>query len=345
MPAPRKPKKVFIQFAIALVVAVIFGVAALGVGFVVIQTVSKNAEQVKAEAQRQADELKRKTEEIERQKKKLDAAPRSYKVVKALVDLKPGQPITQDMVAAVEVLERPSPATLSTISSALGKVVRSPVVSGDPLESSKLLDTGGFINVEKGLRAITIQVDSIGGLNGAIMPGSHVDVLITLTQGEDGTVTKTLLQNVSVVSVGASAPGSSGPSNGGARLSDAKPSSGGAGGALAVTLVVTPKQAEALTLAGQVGGFHLAMRSFGDNQKTALAGSDITSLMTDLQPGSMSKALPMPPKMPSHNGFQNVNYSPGEELPAPSGTAAGGGPKFSMQIYRGTGSETVDFEQ
>lgn len=339
MPAPRKPKKVFIQFAIALVVAVIFGAVAIFVGFMVIQGVSTNAQKVQKDA---ADrELAAKTEREKYQKMldELKQAPKSFSIVKAVTDLSPGQPITKDMVTLAEVTERPAPGTLSMISHALGKVVKAPIISGEPIESGKLIDTGGFIGVEEGKRAITIQVDNIGGLAGALSPGAHVDVLTTIAQGDES-ITKTLLQNIPVVSVGGGGS-SSASSKRGSTLAAPKETSGGN---MAVTVIVTPKQAELLTLAGQLGGFQLTLRNFSDKQHSPLSGADMTALMTGLQPASLKKELPAAPQMPaSGNGFHNVNYAPGENLPAPS-SGMPGNPKFTMQIYRGTGSETVDFQ-
>jgi hypothetical protein len=65
--------------------------------------------------------------------------------------------------------------------------------------------------------------------------------------------------------------------------------------------------------------------------------------------GDLGKTLPDAPKMPAvskENGFHNVNFFPeAGNLPAPDAGSGLSGSKFSMQIYRGTGSETVDFQQ
>lgn len=347
MPAPRKPKKVFIQFAVALVVAVIFGAVAIFVGFMVIQGVSKNAATAQKEAQEKELAAKAERERYEKMLEQLKQAPRSYNVVKAVVDLSPGQPITKSMVTLAEVSERPAAGSLTLISHALGKLVRTPIMAGEPLDSAKLLDTGGFVEVEEGKRAITVQVDRIGGLNGALSPGVRVDVLTTVVGEAGQTITRTLLQNVLVIAVGnggSSDSGGRGAPNLEAPAGKSKVKSGGDGN-LAVTMVVSPKQAELLTLAGELGAFHLTLRNYSDRQRTNLAGADMTALMTDIQPAALKKDLPAPPAMPLEgNGFHNVNYAPGGNLPAPS-PATANGPRFTMQIYRGTGAETVDFQQ
>ncbi|WP_373532408.1 Flp pilus assembly protein CpaB [Vampirovibrio sp.] len=339
MTASRKPKKIFVQFAIALVVAVIFGAAAIFAGFMVIQAVSSNAEQVQKEAEEKVEAAKAEQEKYLKLQEQLSQVPRSYKVVQALTDLNPGQPITKDMITLVDVNDRPTPGTLDRISQAVGKVVKSPVMSGEALDNTRLIDTGGLFSVEPGKRAITIRVDSIGGLSGALAPGAHVDVLTTVNQ-EDTSITRTLLQNIPVVSMG----GGGGSASNQAGLREAEKTNAG-GGNLAVTLIVSPRQAELLTLAGQLGGFHLTLRNFSDHQKQDLAGADLTALMTGLQPAATKKALPASPKPAAReSGFHNVNYSGGDsDLPQPSAVNPSG-PKFTMQVYRGTGSETIDFQ-
>ncbi|MCE3235834.1 MAG: cpaB [Vampirovibrio sp.] len=331
MPAPRRPKKVLVQFAVALVIAVVLGIGALVVGFSIINGVSSQAQKTQEDLLKEKQKLEDEKKRLMAEQASLDSKPRTFKVVQAVADLTPGQPITQEMVTVVTLDERPSTGTLNMLSQAVGKIVKAPIMKGEPLEMNKLLDAGGYVTVQDGMRAITINVDAIGGLNGALIPGSHVDVLTTVTKN-DSSVTRTLLQNIQVVSVGNS-------SGSGA----AKPATAG----LPVTLIVTPKQAELLTLANTLGAFHLTLRNFNDKRTNRTAGADLTELMTGLSPAVMGKA--MPPRMPQlpagGNGFHNVNYSP-DAMNLPSPSAAGpSGSKFSMQIYRGTGTETVDFQQ
>lgn len=338
MPAPRRPKKVLVQFAIALVIAVVLGIGAVIVGFSIINGVSNQAQKTQEDLLKEKQKLEDEKKRLQAEQESLNSKPRSFKVVQALMDLTPGQPITQEMVTVVTTEERPMAGTLSMMSQAVGKVVKAPIMKDEPLEMGKLLDAGGYVTVQDGMRAITIQVDTVGGLNGALIPGSHVDILTTVSKG-DSSVTRTLFQNVQVVSVGNSSANSS-PS--GAPSIKPMPTAGG----MPVTVIVTPKQAELLTLANTLGSFHLTLRSFNDKRTMKTTGADINELMTGLQPSSLGKA--MPPRLhgsSGNDGFQNVNFSPdATSLPSPS-AAGPSGSKFSMQIYRGTGTETVDFQQ
>lgn len=347
MPAPRKPKKVFIQFAVALVVAAVLGIGALIAGFTIISGVSIEAETARKEAEKKVAEAEAKLKEAERLKQEQAAnptsAPMTYKVVQAMGEIRPGEPITKNMLSLVEVQERPLPGTVSQLSQAVGKMAKVRIMEGEALEMGKLLDASSMLSVESGMRALTINVDTIGGLNGALMPGMRVDILATVTKDEKP-VTRTVLQNVQVIGV----------AGGGAALAQAAvvkgaapAASGGNGGP--ITLAVTPKQAELLTLANQTSQIHLTLRNYGDKVTAKVPGADLTALMAGIQADALKKPMPKLPPEPKNgggaSGFHNVNYTPGGNLPNPPDSAGLGKSKFSMQIYRGTGTETVDFEQ
>src|SRR5262245_34642800 len=143
--ANRKPKKVLIQFAVALIVAVVLGVVAVVVGFTIITGVTKQAEQAKLDIEKQAGEVAAEKRRLQAEQENQETVVRTYKVVQAVADLQPGQPITQEMVTITTTPERPPAGTLSMISQALGKMVKSPILQGEPLDTSRLLDAGGYI--------------------------------------------------------------------------------------------------------------------------------------------------------------------------------------------------------
>lgn len=101
-----------------------------------------------------------------------------------------------------------------------------------------------------GMRAVTVRVNDVVGVAGFVLPGMRVDVLITGNPpGNRTTVTKTILQNVPVLSAGKTLQ------------TDA---TGKPVDAPNVTLLVTPQQAELLTLAGNEGRIQLVLRNGGD---------------------------------------------------------------------------------
>ena len=102
-----------------------------------------------------------------------------------------------------------------------------PSIIGDPNDlvgrvTSSRLDTKQFITAQtfvsieeggggvfataianKGLVAVTVNVDAERGVANQITPGDHVDVVTTADDGNGGTITGYLLQNVKVLAVGA----------------------------------------------------------------------------------------------------------------------------------------------
>jgi pilus assembly protein CpaB len=329
MPAPRKPKKVFVQFAVALVIAGIFGLGALIFGISIITNLSGNAklaqqeaEKIKAEAKAEMERLK--AEQLKQQQQVVKV---TYKTVQAAVDLQPGQPITKDMLTLVEGEQIPTAGTLTMLSQAVGKMVKSSILQGETLQQNKILDGAALVNIKSGMRAMTIQVSNIGSVNNSVTAGAHVDVLTTISR-DDKTITKTMLQNVEVIA----ASNDPALTTGNSQSSDS--------GDSAVTIAVTPKQAEILTLANQLGKFHLTLRNYNDREAVKVAGADVNALMLG---SDRKKPLSVkPPEPNSADGFQNVNFSPNAKLSRNRMPVAH---KFSMQIYRGAGSETVEFQQ
>ncbi|HEY9687211.1 MAG TPA: Flp pilus assembly protein CpaB [Coleofasciculaceae cyanobacterium] len=350
MPAPRKPKKVLIQFAIALVVAAVLGIGAVIAGFSVIMSINDGATKAQEEAKQAAAEAKAELDRIKKQNEKpVVEAPQEFEIVQAVGEIKQGEPITQGKLTKLTVKERPMPGTIENLSQAVGKISKVRIIEGEILNMSKLIDSSSMLNVDTGMRAITINVDNIGSLNGALMPGMRVDVLATVKQDEK-VVTRTMLQNIQVIGVGSggAAAGPAMPTMPAALSSKipaqvSAPSGGGA--ASAVTFLVSPKQAELLSLANQTSQIHLTLRNYGDKQVTKVMGADVSVLMTGIESDTVKKSLPNMPFPPGDSGFHNVNYAPGGNLPNPPDAVGSSKNKFSMRIYRGTGAETVDFEQ
>lgn len=325
MTTSRKPKKILIQFAVALVVAVILGVGAVFVGFTLITSVSKRAEYSTKEAEQKAAQLQVELERIKSgQSEQTKVSEDHFKVVQAQMDIHPGQPITADMLALNEIADRPPPGTLDKISQALGKVARSTMLQGETLTISQLVDGSVMQSIPAGHRAITIRLDSNAGVSGALLPGAKVDVLTTVVR-QDKAFTRTLLQNISVLAVGATDSSS-------APASDANAANGSA---VPVTLLVTPREAEAVTLASQVGTFHLTLRNFHDGSPSRSSGANIGSIVSELGPPPSA----FPAGMMSRE--RAPHYPPNALLPMPSAAKS----SFTMKIYRGSGSETMEFQR
>jgi pilus assembly protein CpaB len=111
-------------------------------------------------------------------------------------------------------------------------------------------------------------VDEVIGVAGFVLPGTRVDVLVTVEDQSAETsvsVTKLVLQNVQVLAAGESIQ----------KDAEGKPQK-----VTVITLLVNPEDAERLTLAATEGRIQLALRNFLDQDSVVTAGSDIGSLIS-----------------------------------------------------------------
>lgn len=135
-----------------------------------------------------------------------------------------------------------------------GFVVRYGITGGEPVTRGRIVGPGekGFIAavLGTGMRAITIPVNRTSGLAGFVFPGDRVDVILTRVaqdnQGIPHHVSETVLKNIRVLGVDL-------------RVDDQDKGNPALG--KSVTLEVTPKMAEKVSMLGVMGGLTLALRS------------------------------------------------------------------------------------
>ena len=130
------------------------------------------------------------------------------------------------------------------------RVVLVAMVPGEPVLRSKLSGFGArptmSARVGPGMRAYSIKIDDVSGVSGFILPGDHVDILLTRNQGTTGTlVTDVIMQNVTVLGID--------------QLSDQRADKPVVGHT--ATVEVTPQQVEKLALAQKAGTLSLALRN------------------------------------------------------------------------------------
>lgn len=148
------------------------------------------------------------------------------------------------------------------IASLLGTVVREPVTAGAPLTRGSLVSPKdrGFLAAAlgPGMRAITVPVTIKSGVGGFIFPGDRVDVLLSQSvKGEDGpplNAVETIVRNVRVLATDQSTTTSK--VDGVTVVKTFR----------TVTVEVTPRIAEKVTVAQDIGEVSLVLRSIADNQ-------------------------------------------------------------------------------
>jgi pilus assembly protein CpaB len=137
-----------------------------------------------------------------------------------------------------------------------GRVLRRPLAAGEPVLETALLPEGaraGLISViDPTHRAISVRVDPVIGVAGFVVPGSHVDVIVTLMRDSDNKpVSKAILQDVQVLAIDQ-------------KLEEAK--EGQPELVQVVTLETSPQQSEKLTYAAHQGRLQLALRNPSDHE-------------------------------------------------------------------------------
>lgn len=169
---------------------------------------------------------------------------------------------------------------LSDTSQAVGKVLSKPIVESQVLTKHCFITEGGgaqlAASLPQGMRAVSVPVSSHSVMGGLLYPGCVVDVLATFSltsmARETGqAVSATLLQGVQVLAIqDVSVVSKPDPEKKGV-LDTRKETSYGS--MLTVTLMVNPKQAEALQLAIGSGHIMLAMRNPSDKQTMDIAAT------------------------------------------------------------------------
>jgi pilus assembly protein CpaB len=158
----------------------------------------------------------------------------------------------------------------SSVEEVLGRGVITNVVLNEPLIASKIAvkEAGGGlpIVIPAGMRGVSVRVDDVISIAGFVLPGTRVDVLVTLDQGNqsDNPVTKVILQNMSILTSGQVIE----------QGDDGEPIQ-----VTVITMLASPEDAEDLVLAATRGRIQLALRNTLDMDSVATEGSRLNSLV------------------------------------------------------------------
>lgn len=210
-----------------------------------------------------------------------------------------------------------------------GAVVRTHMFAGEPITESRVVHPGerGFLAavLEVGQRAVSVPVDATSGIAGFVFPGDSVDVILTFRttvkdKGTDENETRffseTLLPGVRVLAVDQAVENA----DGSAKV------------AKTATLEVTPKEAEKIAIALEIGTLSLSLRSLAREQD-AVDGT--------LQPAAYvnGKAESEPKVKHSYTRDLDVLYMIGK----PYGLPFPGGDSQTVDVLHGSEAEQVRF--
>jgi pilus assembly protein CpaB len=176
------------------------------------------------------------------------AAP--TRILTAAMNLPLGTQIGGRHVASIEMIPGQEPAgTFHAEQEIDGKITAVNVPAGQLLMASMFAKEGESAlaaNVSKDKRAVTVRVDDVVGVAGFLLPGNRVDVVATRKDDRSGVITaETLLSNIKVLAVDQTAAANSN-----------EPVV-----VRAVTLEVTPEEAETLLKGKAAGSIQLALRN------------------------------------------------------------------------------------
>ncbi|ADG18753.1 Flp pilus assembly protein CpaB [Paraburkholderia atlantica] len=204
-------------------------------------------------------------------------------VAVASSDISLGQPLNQNLIHMVSWPTSSVPPGAFADSKALeGRVLLTSLAPGEPVLESKLAPQGtkGGLSavIGEGHRAITVRVNDVVGVAGFALPGNYVDVIVNTQQANktdaSQSISKIVLEKILVLAVAQ-------------RVSrdDTAPKV-----VNAVTLEVTPEQAEKLDLARSVGTLSLVLRNQVDKQTPSTGGATKLTLLDVPVPASAPAA-------------------------------------------------------
>ena len=219
-----------------------------------------------------------------------------------------------------------------------GRVAVVNIAPREPVTETRLAPEGtaGGLSavIPEGYRAMTVKVNDVVGISGFIMPGTVVDVVVVITPdngNRQDPISKIVLQSIKVLANGQNI--------------DKPESEREANSVKAVTLLVTPEQAEKLALAASEGKLQLVMRNSidqGDEQtkgmnKKGLLGGDIA--VPAPEPGTLKSERQDPKAAPRRvRADANTKVAP---VAAPAPPA----PRAHVEMIEGAKKRSVDFPQ
>jgi pilus assembly protein CpaB len=195
---------------------------------------------------------------------KVEALP-TRPVVVAVANLDLGASLRKEDVRTIDWPAESVPAgAFEHVEDVVGRGLIQPVVQNEAILPAKLAskDAGAGLPpvIRPGYRALSVRVNDVVGVAGYVLPGTHVDVVVTInpTSQQPDITSKVVLTNVEVLASGTKIERDT---------EQGKPIA-----VSVVTLLVNPAEAEKLTLASTEGKIQLALRNPLDSTAPVTTG-------------------------------------------------------------------------
>jgi pilus assembly protein CpaB len=217
------------------------------------------------------------------------AKPAATTVVVAARDLGVGALVTADDLGTMAWPGAVAPGWMARPEDVVGRGIISSVNKGEPVAENRLAPRGAgaglAASIPAGLRAVAVRGDEVVGVSGFVLPGMRVDVLSSGTPpGANAMVTRTVLQNIEVLSAGKNID----------RDVQGRPES-----VQVVNLLVSPEQAETLSLAAAQTKIQLVLRNPLDVESSRTRGTSMGQLLLGIGPPAPRAAQTRPAAPPA----------------------------------------------
>ena len=253
-----------------------------------------------------------------------EAKPSTRQVMVAARNLPVGTMIAEaDLNAGAWSGSLPAGAVLQK-EDAIGRGVVAAIYEGEPVSEARLAAKGAgagmAATIPPGMRAVAVRVNDVVGVAGFVVPGQRVDILVLGTppggSPATGTITKTILQNITVLSAGQNIQ----------KDTEGKPAT-----VQVVNLLVTPEQAEVLSLISNDMRIQLILRNPLDNKETQTSGMSASGVFS----GTPNKPVEAPrPRV------VKASYTPPPAKAVPEPVAI----PITVEVIQGTKRETARFK-
>ncbi len=237
-----------------------------------------------------------------------------------------GELIRETDVSAGEWIGEPPENSVLKAEDLIGRGIVQNVYAGEPFLENRLAPKGAgaglAATIPPGMRAVALPVNQVSGVAGFVTPGQRVDVLISgtppnMARSDLGTLTKTLLQNVEVLSAGQSIE----------KDAEGKPVS-----VPVINLLLTPEHAEIMSLASTETRIQLVLRNPVDTAETKTPGTAKSKLFENI-------AFLNPPPRPRRAPSTRTRIS---RLPPPLSPVTRG--PFVVEMFHGIEKSQTEFE-
>ena len=200
-------------------------------------------------------------------------AMKTVDVIVAQHPLKLGTAISKDDIKLVKwPADAQVPAAFAKADDVIGRGLVTDVEENEPFTNAKLAPVGAGAglppSIPSGMRAISVKVNEVIGVAGFVVPGTRVDVLVTLTdrQQQQGSTSRVVVSNAQVLTAGT-------------RYDQENARDGKPIPSTVVTLLVSPEDGERLALAASEGQIMLTLRNPLDTAPTATSGVRTAGLL------------------------------------------------------------------